>query len=161
MTKTPYSTMRDNGKHKSVHRVVMERYLKRPLKTNETVHHINGDKRDNSIENLAVLSSSEHSRVHNQKYPEYTTCVVCGKRFSPHHTNRKNGKICSIECKRKFYSTQPVMQFDLSGNLVRTWVSIREAERELNLPHGGINACCRGKQKTCHNFTWRYANEQY
>ena len=157
--KSPYLTTRDKGRHRSVHRVVMEQHLSRPLNPDEDVHHINGDKRDNRIENLVVISHSKHAKFHAQKYAEYATCVVCGKQFLPHPTNRKNGKICSIKCKRKYYRTQSVMQFSLEGNLIKIWDSVREAERELQIPHGGINACCKGKQKTCHNFIWRFTNE--
>lgn len=46
------------------HRWVMYKHLNRRLKRGEVVHHINGNKRDNDIKNLKVISWLEHIKIH-------------------------------------------------------------------------------------------------
>jgi hypothetical protein len=46
------------------HRYVMEKHLGRILAKNEHVHHINGVKSDNDLNNLVVLTKAEHHQLH-------------------------------------------------------------------------------------------------
>lgn len=52
-----------NGKKVRIHRYVMEQHLGRPLRSDEAVHHINGDTWDNRIENLEVMPFKEHASL--------------------------------------------------------------------------------------------------
>jgi hypothetical protein len=56
-----------SDKYVREHRLVVESYLGRKLLPDEIVHHINGDKTDNRIENLEVMSRSEHCVLHKPR----------------------------------------------------------------------------------------------
>src|SRR3990167_1356735 len=55
--------VKSNGYY-AEHRFIMEQYLGRILKTNEIIHHKNGNGLDNKIKNLELLSSKKHSKIH-------------------------------------------------------------------------------------------------
>lgn len=75
-----------------VHRTIASQKLGRPLKSTEFVHHIDGDKTNNNLDNLIVFcSNSAHIRYHHGgkiiKLNDGTydcesirkNCIVCGK----------------------------------------------------------------------------------
>lgn len=58
-----YKTIYINGKQYRLHRYIMEQHLGRKLERWEHVHHINDDSHDNRLENLVVVSNSDHQKL--------------------------------------------------------------------------------------------------
>ena len=81
--RTPlHPNARPNGSY-PLHRLIMEFHIGRYLLPTEHIHHINGDRLDNRISNMQVLSLSEHSTIHNKER--------MGRKYGPRN---KGGKGC-------------------------------------------------------------------
>ena len=51
-----YHVVTVDGQRTGMHRIVMEQHLGRPLWPDESVHHRNGDRQDNRVDNLELWS---------------------------------------------------------------------------------------------------------
>lgn len=92
------------------HRIVVENHLKRILDSNEVVHHKDGNKKNNVIENLEVLSDSLHRREHSKAIGRKCCIVKCPncdllfeKLQNKTHLS-KSGRFttCSMRCRGLF-----------------------------------------------------------
>lgn len=71
-----------NGKAHYFHRVLIERKLKRKLLRTEHIHHIDGNKLNNAIKNLAIVSLGKHNSIHKKKQKVFNgkkECTKCNK----------------------------------------------------------------------------------
>lgn len=125
------------------HIVVAEKFLGRKLCKDEVVHHLDMDRANNRVENLLVLLSSQHTKLHawlrriNKKRSKLTLCKGCGSLLTTHDQT----KFCSNSChtfsarravrptldelqKELSTSTLAVVgkKYSVSGNAIRKWL---------------------------------------
>jgi hypothetical protein len=146
----------------SVHRLVAQAFIPEYDETKQ-VHHKNGIKGDNRLENLEVMKSIDHQRLHNQFLPTTKICTVCHKEFIPNKTKRRRAVVCSNECKiklDKIHASQrqrKIKQFTKDGKLLKTWESARACQKETGYFESNINKCCKNKIKSYKGYLWKYA----
>lgn len=56
----------------------------------------------------------------------------------------------------KHYLSKPVLQFTKDGIFINEWGGIREAGREIGMPHTHISSVCKGLVKSAGGFVWKY-----
>ena len=81
LTHQGYICISRHGQRVLEHRAIMETHLGRPLLRTEHVHHINGVKTDNRVENLELLPEGIHHRLHATTpgwSRKHDCCVKCG-----------------------------------------------------------------------------------
>lgn len=62
------SSVKEGNKGKLLHRLIYEDYHKICLLPSVHIHHIDGNKQNNDINNLIMMSKSDHHKLHIDKY---------------------------------------------------------------------------------------------
>lgn len=124
------------------HRIVVENHLQRLLTKEEIVHHINGNKKDNRIENLEVMNYKEHVKHHKSQIGKtmlLLQCPECGDVFSrekrqSHIVKKGIFTACSNSCRGKFsrklqlFGKTHKLDTAISANIVREFNSLDNTE---------------------------------
>ena len=178
-----------NGK---IHRLLALTFIPIPDKLkgydvkNLDVHHEDGCKTNNALENLIWLTHGEHTTLHNQgnKYSlgrhlsDEQRREISERQKGEKHPNF--GKHLSEEHRRKISETlkasppflgrhhteetikkmsKPVEQWSKDGTiLIAKYESASEVERQTGIRQGDISRCCNGIRHSAGGYKWRYAD---
>lgn len=125
------SLMVDGKNHRClVHRLVAEVFLEiAPF--NAEIDHKDGNKLNNSVKNLGLITVSERQRKHRQQIS------VIG---------RETGK-------------KSISQFSLDGKLIKIYEAVSDACREWDFEPSALSRAASGKQKTSYGYLWRWCEE--
>lgn len=127
---------------KCVHILIWETFVGSIPKGYE-IHHINGNRQDNRLENLQCLTKEEHKELHKK--------------------NRvKKEKIKKTDMRKK-----TIIQYTLDGEFVAEYQSISEAAKKNGLCESNICSCCKQKEipngkggiqryKSVGGYIWKY-----
>lgn len=146
--KYAYKAKRIRGRHIDEHRYVIEKSLGRPLRSDEIVHHKDGNKRNNSLENLEILSISEHTSLHMRGRQVST---VTRQRIS--RTLKKRWETQGLP-----ESAKGVVAKDRkTKEILMTFDSLTAATKQ-GYDKSHIIACCKGVRSSHKGFIWEYSD---
>lgn len=132
--------IKENGtvKTKKVHRLVAQAFIPNPENKPE-VNHIDGNKRNNCVENLEWCTASENSK-HAFRTGLYKS-MNNWQDISCHQANKE------------------VIQMDLDGNELNRFFSAEEAFRKTGIHSSCICNCIRGRYKQANGYKWKHSCE--
>lgn len=86
------------------HVKIVEKYLKRRLTQNEVVHHLDGDRSNNKVENLLVIDRGQHLKLHkwiNRGAPLLKSNGMNAVNSKKSKTSEPNCLVCGITLQSK------------------------------------------------------------
>lgn len=104
--------------------------------------------------------ANKESLVFRQKVAESNRKLVKTSEWKKAHADGIKKRSHNIGWKNKISisrSGKRVEQVDkLTGNIIRSFCGISEAERETGIKRQHICCCLKGRRKTCGGYVWRY-----
>jgi hypothetical protein len=101
---------------------------------------------------LEHLTQQEASQYEQEYISKYNTINNGYNVLQGGLDNSANGGVI-------YFNKKPINQYGLDKQLIKTWDSAMQIERELGYGHSSITACCRRENITSYNYIWRYKDD--
>lgn len=88
--------------------------------------------------------TEEHKKKISESMTGHEVSEDTKRKMAEAHTGKPNA------------STKFILQFSKSGELIAEYPSGKEAQKQTGLPTSNICSCCKGRQKSCGGYIWRY-----
>ena len=139
-----------NGESKTckVHRLVAETFLPNPENKPQVNHKIEGD--EGKKINMVIFN--EDGTIDKEKT---TIEWVTSKENNNYGTHNERVAKAISKANTNGKLSKPVLQFSLSGELIREWPSVNECGRN-GFDKGAVSRCCNGKLPHYKGFKWEY-----
>lgn len=114
-----------------------------------------------NIENTSGYKMSEYSRKKmslskkgSKMHPNTKKALIEANRNRVYNTShlRTNEVIDKISKSLM----KPILQYDLNGNFIKEWTSVKEASEFYNVFCSNISSCARGERLKSNNYQWFY-----
>lgn len=124
-----FTIVLSNGKIKKterIHRLVYKTFVGE-IPDGMIIHHINGNKQDNRVENLFLLTRKEHAQEHKKPSVKNKTRCSNSNKEKIIYEGAYSNSINAIIHYNKYVKTKKIIQCDLSGNYIATYANGKEA----------------------------------
>lgn len=164
-----------NYNHNYVHQYIWMVVNQAEIPEGYDIHHIDGNRLNNSIYNLELIERTKHRSEHkigkkNNKEPwnkgkklseEYKMKISKTLTGFKHTdvTKKKMSELKKGTQLNRVDISKKVSQYTLDGELIKVWDSLMECSRN-GFQLGCVSGCCRGIRKTHKGFIWKYYEEQ-
>ena len=127
------------GKMFRVHRLVAAAFIPNP-DNKPCIDHIDGDRANNHADNLRWVTAKEN----------------CNNPITKSRLHKKIGVYMTGRLGGLHQRAKKIAMYSACGDLIKTFLSVKDAQRETGLNDSNIIKCCKGIKKTCGGYIWAY-----